>query len=903
MLSTMTALGSKNIAGNISENAGASLWHSSMDLTFDTTSAKANVAGNVINPVIRVSLNAKTIPDDTQRANIFNSSNQSGAAILFVDADTVTMLPHEVSIWNDGEQQAILWVKVPLVTGNSSTDKIIMRYGLNNFGWVQPNYPAGATTNVWSDFNMVQHFEGATVVDSTVNAYDGTLSGSPTSLRGRIGLGRHLDASDDLITYPASASIKGKTQIYCSAWVRVVKAENKICDIFNDVDSISNNNRFQFYLDGNPKKIKVDGRDADGGTLRSATGATTLTADGSIWYYVGGAWNSVGDTITAWLNGIVDATTSIAIGPFTTTAEDTGYPVTQAKNSTYYTPFYIDELRIYNGLPSADWIKLDYETQRDNLINYGREIPIIKMTKKQELYLDLGDVEFKNNIVLHVGSGTKYGTPLLSPGGSGDGDAEAVYGGHVFITVDGYYRCYYQGERSATDSCYRLMYAESLDGITWIKPNLKTVGDYKGITRTTDIIHNSDGGNNNIVFDRGSPNGGSPEYDGQVDSSIIYDANATNTGTDGKFKGMYTTYDANCSSGKFHRFNFYYSYDGINWTPYASNPVIESIQTYSAYPGTLEATGFDTSCLVHDPSDTGKEYKLYFQTVEDDGYYANSGLRRAGIMYSSDCINWTRDTLSPNMDPSTFDLDGESQYHLFYINRIGNNHYFGMLQIMNSTTNRADVAMCTSRNGKGDSWIKISTGAQSAERLIPLGVYHTDWDGGMIYATARHLVVGNQWRLYYTADYEDNTVAIGPSKVGLITFRKDGYTYVQGTVTGAYLISYLYDYTALSGRLFKININPNGQSPTVELLNSSDSVITGYAKTDCNALIDDINQTVTWAGSSTLPSQDFKIKIYLENGAKLYAYFLGDTAYTDINIETKYPAFYSPWAWWKRGKG
>src|SRR3990167_739153 len=295
-----------------------------MDLVFDTTSGKANVAGNVTNAIVRVSLSAKTIPDKTQRANIFSAS-ETGKKLLFTDSDQTTWIPHEVAFWNNGEQQAILWIKVPQVNGNSNTDKITMFY--DYYGGV--DYPSGPLTDVCTAFHVVYHYEG-TINDSSPNGYNGDTSGGATSLRGYSGLGRHLDAVDDLILY-SGATIKNKTQLYVSCWVRIVKAENKDCVTFREI--VGGNNRIWFGVSDNPKVIQMGGRDADGGTYQYKLGVTNLIADATKWYYIGGSWDSTNDEIKVWLNGIVDGTNSVVIGPFTSTNPDSKYPQATANSS------------------------------------------------------------------------------------------------------------------------------------------------------------------------------------------------------------------------------------------------------------------------------------------------------------------------------------------------------------------------------------------------------------------------------------------------------------------------------------------------------------------------------------------------------------------------------------------
>jgi biopolymer transport protein ExbB len=62
---------------------------------------------------------------DNTRVEYFRTQNL-GQDIRFVDADDTTLLSHE--LWNEAGSSYV-WVRVPQVTGGSSTDFIWMYYG------------------------------------------------------------------------------------------------------------------------------------------------------------------------------------------------------------------------------------------------------------------------------------------------------------------------------------------------------------------------------------------------------------------------------------------------------------------------------------------------------------------------------------------------------------------------------------------------------------------------------------------------------------------------------------------------------------------------------------------------------------------------------------------------------
>ena len=71
--------------------------------------------------------------------------------LRFFDASGTQMLAHEIEVWNESGDSYV-WVKVPVIDGNSAADSITMVYG--NPDAADGQDPEG----VWgSDYDLVYH--------------------------------------------------------------------------------------------------------------------------------------------------------------------------------------------------------------------------------------------------------------------------------------------------------------------------------------------------------------------------------------------------------------------------------------------------------------------------------------------------------------------------------------------------------------------------------------------------------------------------------------------------------------------------------------------------------------------------------------------------------------------------
>lgn len=274
----------------------------------------------------------------------------------------------EIEKWNDANEQAWLWVRVPNISSVVNTNLYLYysRSQADNTNYVG-NTGSTAAQQVWDvNYVGVWHLNetvggSGAIKDSTSNNNHGTDYGSPTlGANGLAGNAIDFDGTDDYISIPNSASLQLVNNLTIEAWTRL--------DAFgsgSDVDIIlrkgeANPNDYQLAVHNQMLSLMIEENDDQG--LHSNS---SLTANN--WYGVTGTWN--GATRKVYLNGseqgsasktgnIVPDTRAIYIG---------------GRNTTDLSNGVIDEVRASNISRTASWTKASYESARDDLIDFGFE--------------------------------------------------------------------------------------------------------------------------------------------------------------------------------------------------------------------------------------------------------------------------------------------------------------------------------------------------------------------------------------------------------------------------------------------------------------------------------------------------------------------------------------------------
>lgn len=330
-------------------------WTARRKITFDNSERAETLEGF---PVL-VRLDATSID--------YAQTRDRGEDLRFVDADGVTVLPHEIELW-DETAISFVWVRVPAIDAHSTTDHVWMYFG-NPTAEPVENPPA-----VWSGHRAVYHL-GATatgavgdVVDSTgihhARSGDGEIARFPSRETGKIGFAQSFDGIDDYIRLLDSTEMNFDGAFTITAWVRLHAGRAT----WGGIVSLSG------YFAGYRVIVDPSGRvkfQIRGELYALETGAAL---GDEVWHHVAAVYD--GATMHVYVDGAPDPTTAsrpLPIEPATTAfvigrgddmvGADVLYPLSGD----------IDEVRVAPGARSAAWIGADVENGAGSFVTITAE--------------------------------------------------------------------------------------------------------------------------------------------------------------------------------------------------------------------------------------------------------------------------------------------------------------------------------------------------------------------------------------------------------------------------------------------------------------------------------------------------------------------------------------------------
>jgi biopolymer transport protein ExbB len=270
-------------------------WKFRKEITFDLSSAGANISGSPsdVPVLIRLSLG---------NFEFFADAKPDGSDFRFIAADDKTPLKHHIERFDATSQMALVWVRLPRLTGGATADKIFLYYG-------NPDASDGADMAGTFDVNtvLVYHFgaasgspQDATAYKTEPRAFD--AEPNPASL---IGAGVRFNGRQ-AIEVPANQGLqlvpdKGLT---LSAWVKLDAPQNDA-----RVISLSDGaNRIELGIDGLNAYASLESR---GSGISRASAAEPLQT-GS-WIHL--ALRAGAGTIQLFVNGNEAARAAAALVP------------------------------------------------------------------------------------------------------------------------------------------------------------------------------------------------------------------------------------------------------------------------------------------------------------------------------------------------------------------------------------------------------------------------------------------------------------------------------------------------------------------------------------------------------------------------------------------------------------
>ena len=342
-------------------------WLSGWDRRVKITIDHNDVDGNLSDFPILIYLSTSSGRNNDDVSFVFDElqSDDNRRKIAVTTSDGATQCYVEIEKWDDANEKAWLWVKVPSINSTTETD-LYLYYDAehtNNTDYVEDT---GSTTaqNVWDDdFVGVWHLsedpsgDAPQMKNSKSDAHHGTSLGSMTisdQVSGQIDGSLDFDGWNDYIDCGNAESLDITTDITMEVWLKA--------DSFSDGPYILT--KGEGYGD---RLYSIRLRDT--GTVRfylnddRITSTTPLST--GIWYYI--AATRSGNIRKIFIGGTEDISDTYGTAIRTTTD-----PLTISASSDTFNGI-IDDTRLSKTGRSDAWIKASYESGRDDLVDFGSE--------------------------------------------------------------------------------------------------------------------------------------------------------------------------------------------------------------------------------------------------------------------------------------------------------------------------------------------------------------------------------------------------------------------------------------------------------------------------------------------------------------------------------------------------
>lgn len=469
----------------------------------------------------------------------------------------------------------------------------------------------------------------------------------------------------------------------------------------------------------------------------------------------------------------------------------------------------------------------DSFTQNQN--NDFKNSSVINIGSQRELFVDNFLIDTLINARLELHHPVDEGPVLYF-----DKPWEGQFSAYCTILQDGeLFKAYYRGIPTAGDdgnSNETTCYAESKDGINWMKPE-------------PGLFEINGSKKNNVILSNAAPV--THNFSPFIDSNP-----AVSVGQ--KYKALGGTEKSGLIA--------YSSPDGIKWSRIQDKPVLTDGK-------------FDSQNVAF-WSESEKCYVSYFRIWTRQGY---SGFRSVGRATSKDFIHWSATI------PMTF---GDTPMQHLYTNQT--HPYFRAPQIYVAIAARfmpgrqvisEEAANALNVNPKyykdcSDAVFMTSRGGSVYDRtfmqgFINPGIGLSNWVSRTNYPALNVVQTGpNEMSVYVNQDYAQPT-----AHLHRYSLRLDGFVSAYGNWKGGELLTKPFRF---NGEKLYINFATSAAGAVrVEILDVDGNPITGFTRNDCTEIIgNEIEKEVTWSKNLNLKSlsgKPVRLRFYL-NDAHVYSF-------------------------------
>jgi biopolymer transport protein ExbB len=323
-------------------------WQFRKEISFDLSPSGADIAGTPGDVPVLVRLSLANF-------SYFNDTKPDAADFRVIAGDDKTPLKFHFEKYDVQDQMALLWVRVPQMTGGAKTDKIYLYYG---------NSDAKSAADVAGTYDVSQvlvlPFSDGNGAPADLSAYKNNPSASTATLTpaSLIGGGAKF-AGKESISVPASPSLRllPAQGLTASAWLRIEQPQE--ATVFALAEQ---NKELSLNIDGSRLVAR-----AVMGSGPPVTVAQSADLTLSQWHHV--AISAGGGKLTLYVDGV-------AAGSAPVTLDEIGGAFTVgALNASRFLTGDVDEVEVSKAVRSAEWIKASALVQGmdSKLVVYGAD--------------------------------------------------------------------------------------------------------------------------------------------------------------------------------------------------------------------------------------------------------------------------------------------------------------------------------------------------------------------------------------------------------------------------------------------------------------------------------------------------------------------------------------------------
>ena len=301
---------------------------------------------------------------------IFDEVGANSLKIAVTEDDGETECYVEVEKWDNGNEEAWLWIKVPAVASGADTDIYLYFDNVH----ADNNAHVGITNsvpaeNVWdASFKAVYHMrddpDNTAIRDSTSGDYDGAKAGAgqPALVAaGPIDGAQDFDGADDFVNMGDVLDILANQDFTLEA---IIKSEAEHVGFIINKATQFGHTGFDMYLNVDDIKARV----GIGGAV-GMVGVAAIVPGNQ--YYLAASFDRDANG-QLYTNGATDGAAVDISGKAgdTSNAQDLAIGYREDDHSNHFDGI-IDEVRISWTIRNAAWIKATYESSIDDLLDYG----------------------------------------------------------------------------------------------------------------------------------------------------------------------------------------------------------------------------------------------------------------------------------------------------------------------------------------------------------------------------------------------------------------------------------------------------------------------------------------------------------------------------------------------------